>query len=57
MQFEYIEKHIFSGILYYFRLFLTDALTSLVIVNKVLKVELKINTTIQRSNKEKRKSE
>ena len=32
MQFERIEKHIFSGIADYFRLFLTDALTPLCIV-------------------------
>ena len=31
MQFECIEKHIFSGISDHFRLFLTDALTPLYI--------------------------
>ena len=44
MQFEYIEKHIFSGISDYFRRFLSDALTplhnKLVINNVQLNVDL-----------------
>ena len=43
MQFECIEKHIFSGISDYFRLFVTDALTSLLIITELVKTRFHCN--------------